>query len=159
MANKIYIVELSSEERARLRGMLSNSKSSSQASLKARILLKADQGAEGDSWTDSRICEALETNSAMVERVRQKCVTEGVDAVFRRKPRATPPTARIFDGEAEAKLITLACPEPPEGYARWSIRLLAKRVTELQIVDKVHHNTVGRTLKKTRSSPIAASIG
>ena len=82
-----------------------------------------------------------------------------MDAVFQRKPSVTPPTARIFDGEAEAKLITLACSEPPEGYARWSIRLLAKRVVELQIVDKAHHNTVGRTLKKTRSSPIAASIG
>ncbi len=95
----------------------------------------------------------------MVERVRQKCVTEGVAHVFGRKTRETPPTARIFDGEAEAKLIALACSQPPEGYARWSIRLLARRVVELQIVDKARHNTVGRTLEKTRSNRTAANIG
>ncbi len=126
---------------------------------KARILLKADQAPESCAWTDRQICEALDTNSAMVGRVREKCVTQGVDAVFRRKQRQTPPTRPIFDGAAEARLIALACSEPPEGYARWSIRLLANRVVELEIVDRVHYNTVGRVLKKTRSSRIAASTG
>jgi len=159
MAHKKYIVELSSEERGQLSGMIRKGKSSARANLKARILLKADQGPEGCGWTDRQICAALDTNSAMVERVREKCVTQGVDAVFRRKQRETPPTAPIFDGEAEARLVALACSEPPDGHARWSIRLLASRVVELKIVDKVHYNTVGRVLKKTRSNRIAANIG
>ncbi len=79
--------------------------------------------------------------------------------MFRRKQRETPPTTRIFDGEAEAKLIALACSTPPEGHARWSIRLLAKRVVELQIVEATHHNTVGRVLKKTHSNRIEAGTG
>jgi hypothetical protein len=79
--------------------------------------------------------------------------------VFRRKKRETPPRQPVFDGEAEARLIALACSEPPEGYARWSIRLLADKVVELGIVETVHHNTIARTLKKTNSSHTAANIG
>ena len=84
---------------------------------------------------------------------------EGMDAVFARKQRPHPAVARIFDGEAEAKLIALACTEPPEGHARWTIRLLADKVVELNIVEKAHFNTIGRTLKKTNSSRTAAATG
>ena len=104
MANKKYIVELSNEERAHLGAMISKGKCSAQANLKARILLKADQGADGDGACDTAICEALDTNVRMVERVRAKFVTEGLEAVFKRKQRETPPRQPIFDGEAEARL-------------------------------------------------------
>ena len=106
----------------------------------------------GEGWPDEKIAKALDTNVAMVERVRAKLVEEGLDAVLTRKKRETPPIAPIFDGERQAQLIALACSQPPEGFARWTIRLLAEHVVERQIVPAAHHNTVGRALKKTRSS-------
>lgn len=159
MANKKYIVELSSAERADLTAMVSKGKCSAKANLKARILLKADQGSEGEHCLDKDICKALDTNMLMVSRVRQKCVQEGLEAVFQRKARTTTPRQPIFDGETEAKLIALSCSQPPEGYAHWTIRLLADKVVELKIVETVHHNTIGRTLKKTNSNRTAANTG
>ena len=159
MANKRYVVELSAEERARLSETISKGKSSAKAILKARILLKADQGAGGEGWTDARICEALDTNVTMVAGVRAKLVTEGLDAVFARKKRVRPPIEPIFDGERQAQLIALACSEPPEGHARWSMRLLAEKVVEREIVPAAHFNTVGRALKKTSSSRTAKPVG
>jgi hypothetical protein len=152
MANKKFVVELDGSERARLKELISKGKAPAKAILKARILLKADEGEGGAAWTDEKICEALDTNVTMVARVRQTLVEDGLDAVLTRKTRQTPPIAPIFDGEAEAKLIALACSTPPEGHARWTIRLLAEHVVERKIVEAVHFNTVGRTLKKTRSS-------
>ncbi len=153
MGHKKYVVELSAGERKQLGDVISKGKSSAKAILKARIVLKADQGADGEGWTDERICEALETNITMVARTRAKLVVEGLDAVLARKKRARPPIEPIFDGEAQAQLIALACSEPPSGYARWTIRLLADKVVEMNIVDHAHFNTVGRALKKTISSP------
>ena len=152
MANKKFVVELNASERVRLKALVSKGKTSAKNILKARILLKADQGADGEAWTDEEICAALDTNVTMVTRVRQKLVEEGLDAVFTRKKRLTPPVQPIFDGEAEAKLIALACSKPPPGHARWTIRLLASQVVERQIVPAANYNTVGRTLKKTSSS-------
>lgn len=152
MANKKFVVELDGSERARLRELISKGKAPAKTILKARILLKADEGDGGEAWTDEEICEALDTNVTMVARVRQTLVEDGLDAVLTRKKRQTPPIPPIFDGEAEAKLIALACSTPPEGHARWTIRLLAEHVVERKIVEAVHFNTVGRTLKKTRSS-------
>ena len=153
MVHKKYVVDLSAGERNRLRDVISKGKASAKAILKARIVLKADQGADGEGWTDERICEALETNITMVARTRAKLVNEGLDAVLARKKRARPPIEPIFDGEAQAQLIALACSKPPPGYARWTIRLLADKVVEMNIVDHAHFNTVGRALKKTISSP------
>ncbi len=153
MGHKKYVVELNAGERNRLRAVISKGKASAKAILKARIVLKADQGANGEGWTDERICEALETNITMVARTRAKLVNEGLDAVLARKKRARPPIEPIFDGEAQAQLIALACRTPPPGYARWTIRLLANKVVEMNIVDHAHFNTVGRALKKTISSP------
>ena len=153
MSNKKYVVDLSMEERERLRDVITKGKASAKAILKARILLKADQGEDGENWTDERICEALETNITMVSRVRAKFVNEGLDAVLARKKREKPPIDPIFAGKAQAQLIALACSEPPPGYARWSIRLLADKVVEMNIVDHAHFNTVGRALKKTALSP------
>lgn len=91
--------------------------------------------------------------------MRKQLVEEGLDAVLSRKVRATPPVARIFDGEKEAKLIALACSAPPEGFARWSLRLLEEKVVELNIVERASDSTIGRVLKKTLSSPTARSAG
>lgn len=154
MSRKKYVVELSSDEREHLGAVISKGKAAAKTILKARILLKADQGPLGEGWRDSRIIEALDSNESMVARVRRQLVEEGLEAVLSRKKRATPPIQPIFDGEAQARLIALACSQPPPGHARWSIRLLADKVVELEIVEAAHFNTVGRALKKTISNRI-----
>ena len=156
---KRYVVKLSGEERSQLEGLLRKGKSPAQRLLKARILLKADVSEAGEGWSDSRIIQALETNPSMVYRVRKQLVEEGVEAVLSRKQRAMPAVPRIFDGEKEAKLTALACSKPPRGRARWTLRLLENKVVELGIVDRASDSTIGRTLKKTRSSRIAGSAG
>jgi hypothetical protein len=133
MAAKKYIVELDTAERERLNALISKGNASAKAILKARILLKADCAEGGPGWLDAQI-------------------VEGLDAVLIRKKRETPPTPAIFDGEGQAKLTALACSAPPEGHARWTIRLLAEHVVERRIVPKAHFNTVGRALKKTISN-------
>jgi hypothetical protein len=152
MPAKKYIVELDEAEREQLNALISKGKAPARTILKARILLKADQAEGGPGWLDAKIVEALDTNLMMVMRVREKLVTEGLDAVLTRKKRETPPTPAIFDGEAQAKLTALACSKPPEGHARWTIRLLAEHVVERKIVAAAHYNTVGRVLKKTTSN-------
>lgn len=152
MAAKKFVVELDTDERARLNALISKGRAPAKTILKARILLKADQAEGGPGWLDAQIVEALDTNLTMVSRVREKLVSEGLDAVLTRKKRETPPIKPIFDGEAQAKLTALACSEPPQGHARWTIRLLAEHVVERKIVPAAHFNTVGRALKKTTSS-------
>lgn len=152
MAAKKYIVELDATERDRLNALISKGKAPARSILKARILLKADQGEGAPGWRDAEIIAALDTNRTMVSRVRKKLVTEGLDAVLTRKKRETPPVAPIFDGAAQARLTALACSEPPEGHARWTIRLLAEHVVAREIVPAAHFNTVGRALKKTISN-------
>jgi homeodomain-containing protein len=156
---KTYVVRLSGEERERLKTLIRKGKSPARRLLKARILLKADVSEAGEAWSDSRIIEALDASASMVYRVRKQLVEEGLEAVLSRKQRATPAVSRIFDGEKEAKLIALACSKPPKGRARWSLRLLENKVVELGIVERASDSTIGRTLKKTLSSPIAASTG
>lgn len=154
-----YVVRLNSEERAQLDGMIRTGREAAYRLLRARILLKADVSSEGCGWDDARIAEALETSTSTVFRTRRQLVEVGLEAALARKKRQTPPTSRIFDGEAEAKLIALACSEPPAGHARWSLRLLEKRVVELEIVDAASDSTIGRVLKKTRSNRTGAAIG
>lgn len=152
MAAKKYIVELDAAERARLNDLISKGTAPAKVILKARILLKADTAEGGPAWLDAQIVEALDTNLTMVMRVRETLVSKGLDAVLTRKKRETPPTPPIFDGERQAKLTALACSTPPEGHARWTIRLLAEHVVAREIVPAAHFNTVGRALKKTTSS-------
>ena len=156
---KKYVVRLSEAERTDLEALIGKGKSPAQRLTKARILLKADQSEAGDGWSDSKIAEALDVTEMMVYRARKQLVEEGLAAVLSRKKRETPPIARIFDGEKEAKLIALACSTPPEGFARWSLRLLEEKVVELKIVDRASDSTIGRVLKKTLSSPTAKSAG
>jgi len=159
VAVKRYVVRLSAEERERLDALRGKGKVPVRRLMKALILLKADISDAGDGWSDSEIIRALDTNKSMVYGVRKQLVEEGLDAVLSRKVRATPPVAPIFDGETEARLIALACSKPPEGFARWSLRLLEAKVVELEIVDRASDSTIGRVLKKTLSSPTAKSAG
>ena len=148
IAVKKYVVKLSDEERERLNGLIKKGKHPARQLLKARILLKADASDAGEAWSDSQIAAALETSVATVARARQRLVEEGVDAVLTCKHSPASARKRIFDGESEAKLIALTCSAPPEGRARWTLRLLEETVVELNIVKRVSDNTIGRTLKK-----------
>lgn len=159
IAVKKYVVRLSDDERTRLQALIHTGKRSAQQLMKARILLKADASDAGPGYSDSQIVKALDTSLATVCRARQQLVEEGFDAVLTRKHRATSARQRIFDGEKEAKLIALACSQPPEGRTRWTLRLLEEKVVELEIVERASDNTIGRTLKKTLSNPISRSNG
>ena len=156
---KKYVVRLSGEEREQLEALIRKGKGPASRMLKARILLKADVSEAGSGWSDNEIIDALETSPSMVYRVRKDLVEEGLEAALGRKQRAMPAIARIFDGEKEARLITLACSKPPKGRVRWTLRLLEDKVVELNIVDHASDSTIGRVLKKTSSSPIADSAG
>ena len=151
MAKK-YVVRLSPDERAVLTDLSSAGKAAARAQTHARILLKADQGPGGPAWPDAEIVEALEVGLRTVERVRQAWVSDGLEAALYPKPaRAHRP--RRLDGEQEARLVALACSAPPAGKQRWTLRLLAHRLVELEVVDGIAPETVRTTLKKTRSSP------
>jgi len=148
---KKYIVTLTQEERRMLQAMLSKGKAAARKLMHARILLKADAGPGGPAWKDGRISDGLEVGTATVERVRKMFVEEGLEAALvRRKPRRQ--YQRKLDGDGEAHLVALACQEPPEGRSRWTLRLLADRMVQLQYVEQLSYQTVRRTLKKTNSS-------
>ena len=159
IAVKKYVVRLSAQERERLEAMVRTGKTLAQIVTRARILLKADTSEAGEAWSDSAIAAALDTSVNNVARARQQLVEEGFEATLKRKYNPNSARPRIFDGESEAKLIALACSPAPEGFARWSLRLLEEKVVELNIVDKASDNTIGRALKKTFSSRISSSNG
>lgn len=159
IAVKKYVVRLDVEERDRLNELIRKGKRSAQLLTKARILLKADVSDGGEGWSDSTIAEALDTSIATVERTRRQLVEEGFEAVLTRKYNPKSARPRIFDGAAEAKLIALTLSPAPDGFARWSLRLLEEKVVELHIVERASDNTIGRTLKKTVSNRICGSNG
>ena len=159
IAVKKYVVRLDAEERDELGELIRKGKRSAQLLTKARILLKADVSDAGEGWSDSRIAAALDTSIATVERTRRQLVEEGFEAVLARKYNSNSARPRIFDGVAEAKLIALTLSPAPEGFARWSLRLLEEKVVELNIVVKTSDNTIGRTLKKTFSNRTSSSNG
>lgn len=148
---KKYIVTLAEGERQVLQMMLSRGKAAARKLMHARILLKADASPDGPNWKDDQIVKSLEIGRATVERVREAFVKEGLEAALeRRKPRRQ--YERALDGDGEARLIALACQKPPEGRSRWTLRLLADRMVQLEYVDQVSFQTVRRTLKKTSLS-------
>jgi transposase len=156
---KKYVVRLDVEERDRLNELIRKGKRSAQLLTKARILLKADVSDVGEGWSDSAIARALDTSIATVERTRRQLVEEGFEAVLTRKYNPASARPRIFDGAAEAKLIALTLSPAPDGFARWTLRLLEEKVVELHIVERASDNTIGRTLKKTVSNRICGSNG
>ncbi len=157
MRTQTYVVKLGKKERARLQEVIRKGKSSARTQLKARILLHADTSRQGSAWNDVRIAEALGTYPDMCGRVRIKLVKEGLEAVLSRKKRAMPPVPPLFDGAKEAKLIALACSQPPEGRARWTLRLLESKLVELDIA--ASDSTIGKVLKKTNLNLISSSNG
>jgi transposase len=159
IAVKKYVVELSDTERERLNTLIHRGKHPARQLTKARILLKADASEAGEGWSDSRIAAALDTSIDTVARTRQQLVEEGFESVLTRKHSPASARPRIFDGAAEAKLIALACSKPPKGRARWTLQLLEEAVVELNIVERASDNTIGRTLKKTRSDPTCNGNG
>ena len=134
IAVKRYVVRLSAEERERLKALVRAGKSPAQLLTRARILLKSDVSEAGEGWSDSAIAAALDTSINNVARTRQQLVEEGFEATLKRKYNPNSARPRIFDGAAEAKLIALTCSPAPEGFARWSLRLLEEKVVELNIV-------------------------
>lgn len=154
-----YIVKLSEEEREKLTTLIRAGKHRAGQLVRARILLKADTSAAGDAWSDSQIARALDTSVNTVARIRQQLVEEGFEAVLTRKHSPASARKRIFDGAREARLIALACSEPPKGRVRWTLSLLETAVVELNIVDRASDNTIGRTLKKILSSRTCRSNG
>jgi len=144
---KKYIVRLNDEEREELTQSVKKLSGTSQRVKRAQILLKAD--ADGPGWTDAKIAEAFGCRIQTIEKLRQRLVENGFRESLDGKKRASPPTPKILDGEQEARIIATRLGPPPKGYANWSLRLLARKVVELEIVDSVSYATLCRTLKKT----------
>ena len=147
MPEKRYIVRLTAQEREVCRQTVRKLSGGSEKVRRAQILLQAD--ADGPGWTDQQIADAYSCRTKTVENIRQRCVLEGFERALERKRRPSPPVPKLLDGEQEAQVIALRTGPPPKGYANWSLRLLARRVVELEIVESVSHETIRRTLKKT----------
>src|ERR1051325_10922162 len=150
--NKRYVIRLEAEERERLEQLVKSGRVAGYKIRHANMLLMAD--ANGPAMTDQQISEALGVSVGQMEHLRRRLVEQGLDACLSRKPQEHPSTVAMFDGEKEAKLIALACGKAPDGYGRWSLRLLADRAVELKIVESTSHETVRRVLQKTRSNRI-----
>ena len=146
-----YVVRLTKEERSTLELLVGDRRAAADKRLRARMLLKADVGVGGPGWTDEKIAEAFEVGESTIHRLRQRLVEDGLEAALVRKPRSRHRVPKL-DGEKEARLIQLACSEPPKGQAGWTLRLLANKAVELHIVDRTSYSTVGKVLKKTRSN-------
>ena len=147
-----FQVQLSEEERARLRTLVGQGVAPARLLTHARVLLKADHGDAGPGWTDAAIATALDIGLSTVARIRQRYVTAGLDAALERK---APDRVyeRKLNGAQEAHLVALACSPPPEGQVSWTLKLLAAELVAREVVEAVSHETVRRTLKQTSSSP------
>ena len=146
-----HVVRLDAAERAELETVLATPRAAAERVLRARVLLKADEGAQGPRWSDAAIADAFEISVSKIPRLRPRLVEEGLAAALVRhpSPQARP---RKLDGAQEARLVTLACSAPPTGRARWTLQLLAAQLVVLQVVDTISDETVRVTLKKTPSS-------
>lgn len=147
--NKKYIVRLEPPERERLQKLVSTGKGAARKLAHARILLQADVSESGPGWKDEQIASALGVTTRTIEHVRQRCVEQGLEAALERKKREHPSSPRILDGRKEAQLAAICCSKPPPGLARWTLRLLADRLVELEVVESISRDTVRRTLQKT----------
>jgi hypothetical protein len=146
--NKKYIVRLSDEEREQLADLTRRGKAAADKIRHAHILLKAD--VDGPAWTDARSAESFSVSVNTVLGVRQRVVEQGLEAALNRKPQAPPSRSPRLDGEGEARLLALRCSAPPEGHARWTLRLLADQAVVLAMVEAISHETVRQVLKKMR---------
>lgn len=149
---KLYTVMLTEAQRQQLSELISAGTAPARTLAHARILLKADQGSQGPGWKDDDIAAAVEVSRLTVERVRKRFAQEGLSAALHRRPPDRQYQHKL-DGHQEAHLIALACATPIGGQSRWTLRLLANRMVELEYVDSVSYETVRRTLKKTGLNP------
>jgi transposase len=149
---KVFVVRLAEAERWELDALVSKGKASALTITRARILLKADQGKDGQAQADARVAEALNVAAKTVFNVRRRWVEEGLEAALHRKKQACPSRSRKLDGRAEAKLVATCCSPAPQGRARWTLRMLADKLVELEAVDAISPETVRSTLKKMRLS-------
>ena len=154
-----YRVTLTKEERKDLDAMTHRGKTHARRFIHARALLLSDAGADGPAWNVADVATALGVTSRAIEHLKKRFVEDGIEAALDRKPREKPPREVVFDGAFEARLITLACSDAPEGYRRWTVRLLADKAVELRFAKSVSHMTVQRVLKKTNLSLTSASTG
>jgi transposase len=149
---KVFVVRLSEEEREQLMTLVKVGKASSLKLTRARILLKADQQERGPAWTDAEIADALDVSLKTVFNIRRKWVEQGLEAALERQPQEGSSRPRKLDGNAEAKLVATCCGPAPKGRSKWTLRLLAARLAELEVVDSISPETVRQTLKKTKLS-------
>jgi transposase len=154
---KKYLVRLTEEERAGLEGVVKKGKGAAYRIKHAHILLAVD--AEGPNGPDRKAAQAYRCHVHTVENVRRRLVEHGLEAALGRKAQVRPSRERILDGEKEARLVCIACSEPPEGRARWTLQMLADELVALKVVDSVSEPTVRRALKKTNSNRTWASVG
>ena len=147
MAKK-YALKLTVDERVDLERLVRRGRVAGWKIQRAQALLHCDQGSDGPAWTDEKVAEAYGITTRSLESWRKRAVEAGPMALLERKARAVPAAAFKLDGEKQARLTALACSEPPDGLARWSLRLLAERLVELEVVEAVSHETVRRSLKK-----------
>jgi transposase len=147
--NKRYVVRLDKEEREQLHRLVTVGKGTARKLTRAHMLLQADQSKAGPGWTDEQIAEGLGVTTRSVERIRRRFVEEGLESALERKKQRQPSTPRLLDGAKEAKLTAICCSKAPDGRRRWTLRLLADRLVELNIVEAISYETVRRTLKKT----------
>lgn len=150
--NTKYVVRLTAEDRACLERVVNRGRVAAAKRRHAQILLKADAGPQDSGPTDTEVADALGVGIVTVHRVRQAYVEQGLSAAIERKPSSRVRLPKL-DGRQEAQLVALACGPAPEGRARWTLRLLAQRLVELEIVPSICMETVRQTLKKTNSSP------
>jgi transposase len=155
--NKKYLVRLEAEERQDLEALVRKGKAAAYKIRHANILLKVD--AHGPRWSDEETAEAFGCHKNTVRNVRQRFVEQGLEMALERKKQANPPRERKLDGQGEARLIALACSQPPQGRARWTLKMLADELVALEIVDSICDQTVRRTLKKTNFALIGANVG
>ena len=154
-----YRITLTELERKNLETLTRNGKTGAKKFIHARALLLCDAGPDGPAWTVATAAEALGVTSRTIEHLKKRFVEEGLEAALVRKTRGKPPRDVIFDGAFEARLIALACSDAPEGYQRWTVRLLADKAVELNFASSVSHMTVQRVLKKMNLNLTSANTG
>ncbi len=154
---KRYVVKLSSEEREQLEGLINRGREAAYRRRHAQVLLLVDEGEQGPALIDKDAAERTGFTRRSVEQIRERCVTEGLNSALERKKRSRH-RSRKLDGEGEARLVSIACSDAPEGYARWTLHRLADRLVELNVVDSISHECVRQILKKHHQTLAEANV-
>lgn len=154
---KRYVVRLTSDERIRLEGLIKRGREAAYRRRHAEVLLLVDEGPHGPQQIDSEVAERTGFTRRTVEQIRERCVTEGLVSALERKKRGRERSRRL-DGEGEARLISLACSDAPEGRARWTLQLLSDKLVELEVVESISHECVRQVLKKHYKTLAKANV-